>query len=109
MEQPLTSLPARPLDAATVRALNQSDKPLMALPISYYKEDHIYSLLLVTDTAACVGGYDGDTWRLLARTGRDPDEGFDPEAVVDAWAKETHPEKYGDPAFEVTSEEYAPD
>jgi hypothetical protein len=106
MERPLASLPPRPLGAATARALNHSDKPLTVLPISYYKEDQIYSLLLVTDTHACVGGYDGDTWRLLARTGRDSDEGFDPEAVVNAWAKETYPDKYDDPAFEVTSEEY---
>jgi len=102
----LDSLPPRPLDGDTALALNESETDMTVLPISYYEETQIYSMVVITDEHATVVGFDGNGWTVLTRTEPDGDEEFDPEGGVDEWMRETYPDLYDDPAFEVTSEDY---
>lgn len=102
----LESLPAEPLHGDVILALNDSQADMVVMPVSYYEEIHIYSMVIMTDDYASVVGFDGDKWVELTRTVSDSDEEFDPEGVIDEWMQETHPELYDDPEFEVASEDY---
>jgi hypothetical protein len=102
----LESLPAEPLHGDVILALNDSEADMAVMPVSYYEEIHIYSIVIMTDDYASVVGFDGDKWVELTRTIPDSDEQFDPEGVIDEWMQKTHPELYDDPEFEVTSEDY---
>lgn len=102
----LDSLPPRPLDGDTVLALNGEGTDMAVMPISYYEETQVYSMVVMTDEHATVVGFDGNGWTVLTRTEPNSEEEFDPEGAVDEWTQETHPDLYDDPAFEVTSEDY---
>lgn len=102
----LDSLPAEPLHGNAILALNDSQADMAAVPVSYYQEIYIYSMVIMTNDYASVVGFDGDRWIKLMKTTPDSDEEFDPEEVIDEWMQETHPELYDDPEFEVTSEDY---
>lgn len=90
----------------TVLAVNGAGTDMAVMPISYYGETQIYSMVVMTDESATVVGFDGNGWTVLTRTEPNSEEEFDPEGAVDEWAQETYPDQYDDPAFEVTSEDY---
>lgn len=56
------SLPAEPLDRDVVLAVNESDADMVVLPVSDYQKTKIFSMALLTDDSASVGGFDGDQW-----------------------------------------------
>lgn len=100
------SLPAEPLHGDVILALNDSEADMAVMPVSYYKEIYIYSMVIMTDDYASVVGFDGEKWIEIARSTPDSDEEFDPEEGIDEWMQETHPDLYDNPEFEVTSEDY---
>lgn len=56
----LNSLPPRSLDGDTVLALNGAGTDMAVMPISYYEETQVYSMVVMTDEHATVVGFDGN-------------------------------------------------
>jgi hypothetical protein len=89
----LNSFPASPIPTSTLRELEEHDAIRAAIPMmarSHGNQEVADRVVLQTDAAAVVAGYDDDAWMVEHRVDgedRDPDDVFE-EAMFHAQAEQ---------------------